>query len=68
MITVILKYTENYKMFGLFKSKKQKLEDTYKKLLEESYKLSTIDRAKSDLKAAEAAEVLKKIESLKPQK
>lgn len=54
-------------MFGLFKKKTEleKLQDQYKKLSEESYKLSTIDRAKSDLKAAEAEEIAKKIDALK---
>ena len=53
-------------MFGLFKKKteKEKLEDQYKKLLNESYKLSHSDRTASDKKAMEAEGVLKKIESL----
>lgn len=51
-------------MFGLFKSKKQKLHDKYVKLLNESYRLSTIDRAKSDMKAAEAEEIAKELEKL----
>ena len=50
-------------MFGS-KSKKEKLEAKYQKLSEESFKLSTVDRAKSDLKAAEANDVLKEIEAL----
>ena len=50
-------------MFGS-KSPKEKLEAKYAKLSEESYKLSTVDRAKSDLKAAEANEVLKQLEAL----
>ena len=43
-------------MFGLFKKKTQKeqLEETYEKLLKESFKLSTINRTASDAKAAEA--------------
>ena len=51
---------------GLFKKKteKEKLEAKYKKLLEESYKLSHSNRAASDDKAAEANEILKKIEAL----
>ena len=54
-------------MFQLFKksSPTKKLEKEYRRLLEESYRLSTIDRMKSDLKAAEAQEVLKEIENLK---
>jgi hypothetical protein len=53
-------------MFSLFKKKseKEKLEAQYKKLLDESYKLSHTNRTASDLKAAEANEVLKKIEAL----
>ncbi|AZQ65208.1 Lacal_2735 family protein [Flammeovirga pectinis] len=53
-------------MFGLFKksSPKEKLEKRYKKLLEESHKLSTVNRMESDLKMFEASEVLKEIEKL----
>jgi hypothetical protein len=53
-------------MFGLFKKKteKEKLQEEYKKLMEESFKLSTKDRAASDLKAAEAEEIAKKIDQL----
>lgn len=51
---------------GLFsrKSEKEKLQDKYKKLVDEAYKLSHSDRRASDLKTAEADEVLKKIEAL----
>ena len=43
-------------MFGIFKttSKLNKLEREYEKLMSEWHKLSSIDRAKSDLKYAEA--------------
>jgi hypothetical protein len=53
-------------MFGLFKKKseRQKLEERYKKLLEESYKLSHTNRTASDQKAAEAEEVRLQIEKL----
>tara|TARA_R110000751_G_scaffold135_3_gene646 strand:- start:62560 stop:62727 length:168 start_codon:yes stop_codon:yes gene_type:complete len=53
-------------MFGLFKKKSEleKLQDQYKKLLEESYKLSTINRSESDQKQAEAQAILDKIELL----
>lgn len=53
-------------MFNFFKpkSEKQKLQAQYEKLLKESYRLSTINRAQSDLKAAEADELARKIESL----
>ncbi len=50
-------------MFGIFKkqSEREKLEALHKKLLEEAFALSTSNRALSDLKIAEAAEVEKKI-------
>ena len=53
-------------MFGLFKKKSpvEKLQDEYKKLMEESYRLSTTDRKASDLKRAEADKVLKQIEAI----
>ncbi|MBL3658959.1 Lacal_2735 family protein [Fulvivirga sediminis] len=53
-------------MFSFFKkkSKVEKLEIQYKKLLEESYKLSHSNRKESDNKRAEAEEILKQIESL----
>lgn len=53
-------------MFGLFKKKSEldKLQDLYKKLLEESYKLSTSNRSESDKKQAEAHAVLQQIEVL----
>ena len=54
-------------MFSLFKKKSEveKLQDKYKKLLEESYKLSHSNRAASDDKAAEAENILQQIEALK---
>lgn len=54
-------------MFGLFKKKSEveKLEDKYKKLLEEAHRLSTSNRKLSDDKTFEANEILKKIEKLK---
>ncbi len=53
-------------MFGLFKkkSKKEILNQQYKKLLEESYQLSHSDRKASDLKRAEAEDLLKEIDAL----
>jgi hypothetical protein len=53
-------------MLGLFKKKspKEKLQEKYKKLLEESYKLSSTNRKASDAKAAEADEILKQIDLL----
>lgn len=54
-------------MFNLFKkkTKAEKLNEKYKKLLEESYKLSTTNRKLSDLKVEEANEILKQIELLR---
>ena len=54
-------------MFNFFKKKSplERLEATYKKLLEESYTLSSVNRRESDAKQAEANEVLKQIEQLK---
>ena len=53
-------------MFGLFKKKseKEKLEDRYDALIKKSYELSHTNRAESDKIAAEAADLLKKIEEL----
>lgn len=50
------------------KSKTELLNKQYKKLLKESYKLSTINRKASDVKAAEADRVLKEIERLEGEK
>ena len=54
-------------MLGLFKKKSpvEKLKQKYRKLLKEAYHLSTINRAESDKKQAEAQEVLDQIEQLK---
>lgn len=53
-------------MFGLFKKKSQRevLEVRYRALLEESFKLSIVNRAESDKKRAEAEDVLKRMEAL----
>lgn len=53
-------------MLGLFKKKseKQKLQEKYKKLLNESYKLSHTDRRGSDLKRAEAEELAIRISQM----
>ena len=50
-------------MFGKQNSK-EALEAKYKKLLDESFKLSTTDRMKSALKSAEADEVRKQLDAL----
>ena len=54
-------------MFNFFKKKSelQVLQEQYQKLLKESYDLSHTNRKLSDLKAAEAQEVLQKIENLR---
>ena len=45
-------------MFGTSNDNYQKLEIKYKKLMEESFRLSRTNRKKSDLKRAEAEQVL----------
>jgi len=53
-------------MFGIFKkrSELETLQKQYAKLMQEAHRLSTIDRAQSDLKAAEAEKVAQRIEVL----
>lgn len=53
-------------MFGLFKkkSKKEKLEEEYKKLLKQAFDVSKYNRTLSDELTYEANEILKKIEQL----
>ena len=53
-------------MFGLFKRKSavEKLEEQHAKLLEEAFRLSKTDRAASDAKTAEAAELEKRIAAM----
>ena len=53
-------------MFRFFKKKTkiQKLKDKYKILIEEAYHLSKYNRAKSDVKTAEASRVLSEIEKI----
>lgn len=53
-------------MFGLFKKKteKEKLQAEYKKLLNKSFELSTVNRAESDKIAAQADELGRKIEGM----
>ena len=52
---------------GLFKrkSKLEKLELKYKKLLKEAHQLSTTNRRLSDTKVFEAKEILKEIDLIK---
>lgn len=54
-------------MFGIFKKKteKEKLQETYKELMERAYKVSHSNRTQSDKLMAEAEEVGKKIDLLK---
>ncbi len=54
-------------MFGLFKSKEEKLNDKYQKLMKEAHRLSTVNRTESDKKVAEAEEILKQLDALKEQ-
>jgi len=56
-------------MFGLFKSKSKldTLQKQYETLMSEWHKLSSIDRAKSDEKYAEAQKILDQIDVLKQQ-
>ncbi|MBK9257070.1 MAG: Lacal_2735 family protein [Saprospiraceae bacterium] len=53
-------------MFGLFKKKseREKLQEQYKNLTEEAFRLSKTDRKASDQKTAEANEILQKMDSL----
>lgn len=53
-------------MFTIFKkkSKADKLDNQYRKLLKEAHRLSTVNRKMSDAKTAEAEELLKEIEKL----
>ena len=53
-------------MFGLFRKKteKEKMEARYYELIKKSYALSHSNRADSDKVAAEAADLLKQIDSL----
>ncbi len=55
-------------MFSFFKKKSQKeqLQEQHRKLLEEAYKMSTINRTKSDELVTKAAELERQIETLKP--
>ena len=54
-------------MFGLFRKSTpaDKLEKRYRTLLEEAHRLGNSDRKASDLKRAEAEEVLLQLEALR---
>ena len=52
-------------MFGLFKkSELAQLQKKYRRLMEESHRLSAVNRKAADEKFAEAEEIMKKIEAL----
>ena len=53
-------------MFGLFKkkTKKEKLQEQYEKLLREAYLLSSTNRKKSDQKTFEANQLMEQITKL----
>jgi len=57
-------------MFGLFKKKSEieVLQKKYEKVMQQWHALSSINRAQSDKKYAEAEDILKKIESLQKRK
>jgi hypothetical protein len=54
-------------MFNIFKKKseKEKLQETYAKLMNEAYKMSHTNRTESDKIMAQAEEIAKKIDLLK---
>lgn len=62
----IINQSKNKIMFSIFKkkSKVDKLDDQYRKLLKEAHRLSTVNRKLSDEKMAEADLLLKEIEKL----
>lgn len=53
-------------MFGSANSK-EKLQEQYNKLMQESFDLSTVNRKKSDLKRAEAEEIGRQLDELEKQ-
>ena len=57
-------------MFGIFKRKteKEKLLVRYKKIKDEAYRLSKIDRRKSDEKEKEANDILDAIDNIESTK
>jgi hypothetical protein len=56
-------------MFGIFnkKSKRDKMNRKYQKLMQESYELSTVNRQASDAKRAAAERLMDEIEMLDKQ-
>ncbi len=69
MIELVIQGKPIIIMFGIFKKKTEidLLREKYRKLLDEAFKLSHSDRKASDLKTAEAEELMKKIEQLSNQ-
>jgi len=57
-------------MLNLFKRKtpREKLEAEYRRLLAEAHRLSTVNRAASDVKRAEAEAILEQMERLAKEK
>lgn len=57
-------------MFGLFKKKSEveKLHEEYKKIMQEAYKLQSINRSESDQRYLEADTILNKIKLLEDKK
>ena len=57
-------------MFGLFKKKSEveKLHEEYKKIMQEAFKLQSINRSESDHKYLEADTILNKIKLLEDKK
>ncbi len=53
-------------MFGSANNK-EKLQEQYNKLMQESFDLSTVNRKKSDLKRAEAEEIGRQLDELEKQ-
>ena len=54
-------------MFGSINSKKKKLANRYRQLMQESWQLSHSNRRKSDEKLAEAESVMKQLQELEGQ-
>lgn len=54
-------------MFGIFKkkSRKEKLQEQYKKLMAEAHRLSATNRKRGDDKIAEAEQVMQEIDRIK---
>ena len=51
-------------MFGKSRNEKDSLQEKYNQLMEESYRLSHINRKKSDMKRGEAEEIGKLLDEL----